>query len=411
MDTREKPADQPQQQAEHSDHSHAAAGASKKLWENAYSASPVRQTPAANVEKPATKVQEGTVPVGMAWNQSGVPLPDYHIVIGDASQFGLQWNNSQFKELSTGFTAGSIKKADHERAIVKQENPNVKEFLEIRYREAPPAALPKNSDWWMRDSKGHLEGGFKGQGTVFPLLNFENPQFQDHVAEQAAAAVKSGAVDGVMLDCYAPTIGDAAQEKAREELIAKVRKAIGPKALILINTNDEEAPKDITDKVNGYYMESIDSSTPANWSKIKTTLNYAEQNTLSPHVNFVETQGPRDDQAKARATATLALTNAPDAATSYGDLNATSKIQHGHDFYKFYNTNVGEPVGKLITRPDGSEIREYSNGTVLYNPDGNRPVEIKFATPREGASTGKIGKAFTVNGEDGDIFLYQSAVK
>ena len=110
---------------------------------------------------------------------------------------------------------------------------------------------------------------------------------------------------------------------ARAQLLSKIRAAIGPDKLIIINTKAKEKPESITKLVNGFYMECNESTTPSQWAQIAKTLDYAEQNTRKPHVNILETwydkgQG-RKQEDKMRATVTIMLTHAPDAAAIFAD--------------------------------------------------------------------------------------------
>jgi hypothetical protein len=70
---------------------------------------------------------------------------------------------------------------------------------------------------------------------------------------------------------------------------------------------------------------------------------------------------------------------------------------------------LGKPTAKGTHASDGSDRREFDNGTVVYNPMGNVPVKVNFATPRERLSTKETGKTFIVAPEDGDIFLIPGA--
>jgi len=355
--------------------------------------------------------------VAMPWtpsdniNESYIDTMARHDLVFDGpGAFKLIYNN-EYKGLATGFTESSIEAGLKMRSELKDKNANIKLLSELRYREGPEGFLPANSPWWLRDKNGQYEQGYDLKGKDFKLMDFTNPQFQDQIAAQAKAVVQTGVVDGVMLDCFHDNLLNGPKyDAAREQLLTKIRGAIGPDKLILVNSNETELPLNMTSQVNGFYMECPTSNSPKDWARIAQTLDYAEQHTREPHVNVVETwidpgHDRNDELNKMRATMTLVMTHAPDGYAVFGDPNPTSKIAHSHSWYEFYNTNVGAVTGPLVVRPDGSATREYANGTVLYNPAGNKPVTIHFQEPRKEAGTGKVGCDFTVNGEDGDIFL------
>ena len=355
--------------------------------------------------------------VAYPWNPSDNIKESYldtmarhDLVFDSPGAFKLAYN-SEYKGLATGFTEPSIEAGLEMRAQLKEKNPNIKLLTEIRYKEAPEGYLPADSKWWSRDAIGQLEQGYDKKGQDMKLMDFTNPQFQDQIAQQAKAAVQSGVVDGVMLDCFHDGLENGPKyDSARLQLLTKIREAIGPDKLILVNSNETELPLNMTNQVNGFYMECPNSNSPKDWVKIAQTLDYAEEHTRAPHVNVVETwidagHDRNDELNKMRATMTLVMTHAPDGYAVFGDANQTSKVAHAHSWYDFYNTDVGAVTGPRIDRPDGSTTREYANGTVLYNPAGNKPVEVHFNEPRKEAGTGEVGRDFTVNGEDGDIFL------
>ena len=54
---------------------------------------------------------------------------------------------------------------------------------------------------------------------------------------------------------------------------------------------------------------------------------------------------------------------------------------------------------------DGTVHREFQNGTVVYNPLGNKAVSVTFPEDRRSAATGRIGRTHALRSPDGDIFL------
>jgi hypothetical protein len=71
-------------------------------------------------------------------------------------------------------------------------------IMEIRYRDAHRSFLSEGHKWWRRDGQGNLVMGWREGGYI--QLDFSNPEYRDHVAQRAEAAIQSGVVDGIMLD-------------------------------------------------------------------------------------------------------------------------------------------------------------------------------------------------------------------
>jgi len=80
---------------------------------------------------------------------------------------------------------------------------------------------------------------------------------------QAQAMVRSGVVDGILLDWW----GAQDEDPDRLSVLQEIRQAIGPDALILVNSN-WTIPASSAPYVNGLYMETtIPSTTTARRSR------------------------------------------------------------------------------------------------------------------------------------------------
>ena len=89
------------------------------------------------------------------------------------------------------------------RKALEEKNPQIKLLTELRYRDAPADYLPSDSQWWLRNAQGDAVDGWKGKDRDnYKKLDFTNTKLQDQIAAQAKAAIRSGAVDGVMLDWF-----------------------------------------------------------------------------------------------------------------------------------------------------------------------------------------------------------------
>jgi hypothetical protein len=309
--------------------------------------------------------------------------------------FGLVWDTKP-RGLAEAFTPESIKTGRKIRWNLLKMNPNIILIAEIRYRDAHPNFLPEGHRWWKRDKNGNLVKGWDEGG--FICLDFADPHFRNHVAQQARAAVQSGVVDGVMLDWWR-------DDEHRLALVKKVREAIGDKYLIITNTNDRTAPETAS-YINGYFMECTRSKTAADWKRIAVTLKWAEKNLHPPRVNCLETwfHNSRDDLHLMRATTILALTHS-DGYCLFSDPNPLPSGDHRHNWYPFWDKSLGKPVSGAADTDDGTIVRKFENGMVVYNPMGNKPVEVVFDEIRKSVATGISSERHKLDCPDGDIYL------
>jgi len=319
----------------------------------------------------------------------------HDLIFHHAGYFGMRWNHENWG-LATSFVRESIRRGLKKREALLELNPNVLLIMEIRYRDAHRSFLPENHRWWKRDERGKLVMGWEEGGYI--QLDFSNPQYRNHVAERAAAATKSGVVDGIMLDWWNDNTD-------RLALIKTIRSRIGEHALILANANDRKTPKTAS-FINGFFMECYRSKTPKDWQRIAETLTWAERHLKKPRINCLETwfHESRADLHLMRATTTLSLTLS-DGYCLFSDPNHLPTPDHLHDWYEFWGTDLGKPVSPGNKRQDGSVRREFSKGTAVYNPMGNRAVTIIFSELRKSAATGKVAGRHSVAAGDGDIFI------
>lgn len=354
----------------------------------------------------AARVADRDFPsVFQAWNRADnldedpvTTLARHDLAFLSPEALNLEWNNS-YTGLADGFTDESIKGAVQVRNTLMEKNPNLVILVEIRYRDAPPRWLPEGHEWWMRNSEGELVYGWKEGG--FIRLALDNPAFIERVAQQAYAAVKSGVADGVLLDWWN-------EEEYTEERIAilqKVREAVGPGGLIMVNSNDRMIPLSAP-YVNGLFMECYRTQNPSNWEKILSTLKWAEENLREPRVNCIETwfDNSRNDLNKMRATTTLTLT-VSNGYCLFSDPNSLPAPDHLHDWYPFWDNSLGRTLGDGYLRSDGAWQREFEKGTVIYNPAGNKQIKAVFLNEKRSATSGLISKEHIILSYDGDILI------
>ncbi len=308
--------------------------------------------------------------------------------------FGLKWQGTP-TGLATSIRAESVPNALALRKRLLELNPNMIVIAEIRYRDAARSFLPEGHQWWLRDKSGDIVDGWKEGG--FLQLDFGNGAYRQHVGRRAKAVVQTGVVDGIMIDWWR-------DDDDRVALIKEIRKAIGPEFLIIANANDRITPR-TAPYINGYFMECWRSGTMKDWRRISETLAWAEKNLRTPRVNCVETwyHNSRNDLDLMRAVTTLTLTHS-NGYCLFSDPNPLPTGDHRHNFYSFWQTQLGKPMSAGATMPDGTFRRDFNNGTVVYNPMGNESATVTFDKPRKSIATGRVSTTHTLCSPDGDIY-------
>ncbi len=346
--------------------------------------------------------------VFQAWNPADnlnedktVTAARHDLIFHGDGFFGLKWDN-EHPGLATNFTAASLDRGRRRRRELLGRNPNLVLLMEIRYRDAHQSYLPDGHAWWRRDDKGTIVPGWE-EGR-FLQLDFSNPEYREQVARQAQAAVESGVVDGIMLDWWR-------DDADRVALVGTIRRRIGEKSLILANANDQTTPK-TAPFINGYFMECTRSQSAADWKRIADTLTWAEKNLRTPRINCLETwyHTSRGDENLMRATTTLSMVRS-DGYCLFSDPNPLPTPDHLHNWYPFWERRLGKALAPGLERPDGVWTREFADGTVAYNPMGNKEVTVTFDEPRTSAANGTRARSHTLSPCDGDLFLNDDAAR
>lgn len=233
------------------------------------------------------------------------------------------------------------------------------------------------------------------------MLNYKNEAFQKRLGEQAKAVVESGIYDGVMLDWsgYLP-------------IVKIVREYMGEDALLTVNIHDEiDKGEKYKKYINGAFMEcGPNGRMPDNpkklctWDSMAKSLKFYEENLRSPQINALEAWGQRHDLQSMRAVTTLGLTHS-DGYVLFADYNPVPTPDHMHDWYSFWDVNLGDPLGQGRKLDDGATTRSFTNAEVFYNPEGNKTIHIEFNLPHQSSATGKVGTEFNIKPMDGDIFI------
>jgi hypothetical protein len=319
----------------------------------------------------------------------------HDLVFLHPSMNGLQ-SEAAFEGTAFEFAPASIAAAKAKRSVLLAKNPLLILLAEIRYRDAPKGFIPEAAPWWKRDADnkfviGWAEGGYR-------LLDVAQPDWQAQVAKRAKAVMDTGVFDGLMLDCWS-------DDKPRLNLIRRLRGAIGNDALVLVNSNDLPIPL-TAEHVNGLYMECYRTKSPEDWKRISVTLRWAETRLRTPRINCLETwyHQSRRDFNLMRAVTTLSLTHS-DGYCLFTDPNDLPTPDHLHDWYAFWDKGLGRPLKSGVQRGDGAWEREFSGGTVIYNPAGGSSITVLFDAPYRSRASGLISTAHIINTNDGDILL------
>lgn len=355
----------------------------------------------------------------------------------------------------------SLEEAGRRRNKLREQNPNLLLLCELRYREGHYVAAdvsgefwlrgdyPPDSELWLRDRNRQLCPGWgedaDGDGTVelseihYMLVDFRNPTLHQLLAQKALALKESGVFDGIMLDWWnedhATTgrwpnwdgtyLSRDEEREARIAILRTIRQAVGDDFLILVNANSHTVPQSAP-YVNGLFMECWKPRYNQGYEadQIKTmaaTLSWSETNLKQPRINCLEGwrivtdyAGDRTVRVKERDTeenrqgmrmvTTLGLTHS-NGYVLFGDDNAQPSPDHLHNWYDFWDANLGKPLSAGKKQQDGTVRREFCNGTVIYNPPGNGKVIIRFNELRKSVATTRVASEHAVAAADGGIFL------
>ena len=343
-------------------------------------------------------------------------------------EFGLR-----FQRTNDGIhLVGNLNEARRHRDALLEMNPNMIFILELRMRDADPDSpfykdVYDDSFSWIRDEAGNRVEGWPSSF----LLDFTHPAQQDIIVQQALAVAQCGLYDGIFLDwwneAYAQLSddwstdgyrGNAAEQRARDTLLQRIRAGVDDDFLIIANTNRRKIPRTGW-AINGTFMETLrdhdDGYTHEGLIEIESTLLWAEKNLREPRVNCLEGWGIPTESPDSpknlrwmRVFTTMSLTH------SDGYVLYTGGIQHEHYWYDFYDADLGQPVGEKAQRyrdREGLFIREFTNGWAVYNRSG-KERNIQFSEKVSGVNSGVKDKRWhTLPDLDGDIYLKASLEK
>jgi len=357
---------------------------------------------------------------------------------------------------------GNPDAAEERKASLLQLNPDFKFLVSVLYREGKYVEdesglvnlwefgdFPPDSPFWIRDAVGepvpafgndnNLDGVIEPEEIDTALLDFRNPDLIELVAQKALALEQTGVVDGVFLDWWAEhnrtaasyidwsTFYMTAEEEieARLAILRRIRELVSDDFLILGNTNQLTAPRSAP-YMNGMYMEAVKADrfggyTVSELETIEESLYWGSENLRQPRINCLEgwrvvhDYGEDDDDALVaerdsaenkqwmRLITTLTLTHSDGHVLFAG--NPISS--HAHNWYDFWDADLGQPVGdkrQLLDGVEGLFIREFTNGYAVYNRSGTSQT-ISLSNDVTAVSTGLVADTHQLGDLDGEIYL------
>ena len=305
-------------------------------------------------------------------------------------EFGLY-----FRETRDGIKmTGPLKKAIRQRDEFLSYNPNIIFIVEIRMRDAFSGHFPEDSPYWVRDDHGNRISPSDWPGLY--LINFTHPDVQEIIIQQAIAVSKCGLFEGIFFDFWAEEravlqgpgvvdpkegyFGYETEQKARDNIIQRIRAVTRPNFLIMGNTNRGTIPRNAS-FFNGSFMETIvphlksGNELESDLTVVENSLLRLEQNLREPQINGLEGWGvptePPDSPTNLRwmrAFTALSLTH------SDGYVLFTDGHSHTHYWYDFWDADLGRPLSEekaqLYDNRKGLYIREFTNGWAAYNHSG-----------------------------------------
>ena len=339
------------------------------------------------------------------------------------SQFALS-----FLETPTGFTlAGELDAAIQTRDDFFRLNPNMLFIVNLPMKALPLNAFPADWPYWIRYPNGDIVANWQYNDG---LVDFTHPHIQERIVQQAIAVDRCGLFDGIHFDWWHETggvlepahgarqykhPGNEAEQRARDNILERIRAHTRPDFLIMGNTNRRKIPR--TGKhINGGFMETevpgiaIGTLVEKPLDDVESALSWLERNLRDPHINALEGSSIRTESPDSannlrwmRAFTTLSLTFS-DGYVLFMDPSLPS---HGHYWYDFWDADLGLPVGEkgqLYQETDGLYIREFTNGWAVYNHSGSEQ-QITLPELAVGVASRLEGNTHTLPDIDGEMYL------
>ena len=276
---------------------------------------------------------------------------------------------------------------------------------------------PEDWPYWIRDANGERVSKWPGAY----LVDFTQPEVQDRIVQQVVAVSKCGLYDGIffdywrdhstVLDGYVPLEEEL---RARDVILERIRSQVRPNFIIMGNTNLHPMPRSRF-QMNGSFMETpvpgdLTKDEAVYWlGRAEESLKWLEQNLREPRTNALKGHAiptePLDSPANLRwmrAITTMSLT------FSDGYLLFSKFISNHHNWYDFWDADLGKPVGPKSELHDenipGLYIREFTNGWAVYNHSGEAQV-ITLPDAVQGGASGLVNTEHALQNLDGEMYL------
>jgi hypothetical protein len=386
--------------------------------------------------------------------------------------FNLTWEtteNQPYQGLSSTLVDTDFDPALTKARKMKEEllrlNPNVKTLVAVEYREGiiepnedglewwEYGLYPPDSPLWLWDANGNpvpgwgedidKDGVIEAEEALSGLVDFSHPELIELIAQKALALQESGIVDGIFLDWWNEHERTAAsfmdwstfymtQEEELESRLAilkRIRELVGDDFLILVNTNQWKSPLSAP-YVNGTFMELYKPKYDHGYTveylmEAEETLYWASENLQEPRINCFEgwrvvydygneqtqvaERDSEENQQWMRVFTTIALTHS-DGHVVFADDNAEPTRDHTHNWYNFWDADLGEPISdkrQLLDSIEGLFIREFVNGYAVYNRSGAEQT-VTLGSEHTAVSTGHTNTVHTLGNLDGEIYLWSA---
>ena len=391
------------------------------------------------------------------------------------SLLAVGWNISKtqpYQGIATKMNAEQVGIASQRKQQLLSRNSNLRLLVEIRYRDAKYLSAaneskaknwwqvgfyPPDSPFWLKDDEDQPVVGWgedtnangkidRNDEALNFLIDFTQEAVQDLVVEKVLELKNSGLFDGIMLDWWSEdfatspvgvddwseTILTREEElRARLAILQKIRFNVGDNFLILVNANTRKIPQSAA-YVNGIFMESYKDEYNRSYNldeikQMERTLLWAEQNLKPPQINCLEgwrlvtkytgdletriaERNSNQNQQSMRMITTLSLTHS-DGYVLFSDDNTMPTPDHLHNWYNFWDIDLGYPVGQKAQRfqqIEGLFIREFEKGWTAYNRSGQTQAII-FAEDVTNVNTNERQQHHQIPDLDGVLFLKKIA--
>ncbi len=332
---------------------------------------------------------------------------------------GVSWG--YVEETNTIELNGNWFRAEQAQNRFQSRNPNMEWLAEIRMYDDSgrnEGAPPVNLSYWIHDADAkRVPSGWPGHF----LIDFAHPDTQDIIVEQARNAQDSGLFDGIMFDWWHEDRSilknyrtNDEEQAARDNILQRIRDVTHPDFLILVNTNQRRIPR-TAQYINGAFMETgapREGYTTRQLYDITNTLRWADKAYREPRLVCLEARSYAGSNLDSPAQlqwmrffTTMSLTY-----TERGFVLYALRPSHSHNWYEFWNADLGQPVSPPLQTYRGITscfIREFTNGWAVLNRSGDSQW-IEFDVPVAGVSSEKFDYIHELPHFDGEIYLKSS---